>query len=257
MGLESLYLFTLLGGLAAGTYVFETLLRRTREGGRPWLIPVVVVVLFLVGMIAAATHVTNIPHAFDSLAAGTINFGSGMVREVAVSALFLVLAIIDAAVPAAKKDSPYGLRIVTAVVAVVAMVLMATAYVEVIGNPVWANSIATVLSFITGDLAMGIALYALLGADTYDVKLVRLESLVVNIALAIGIALEIMAFSNAGLDTVAQIAALVIAPVASIVLVALGSKFQNKRVLAVVVCVLAIVGVAISRYAFYATCTML
>lgn len=35
MGLESLFLFTLLGGLAAGAYVFETCFQRTRKGERP------------------------------------------------------------------------------------------------------------------------------------------------------------------------------------------------------------------------------
>ena len=54
MGLESLFLFTLLGGLAAGAYVFETCFQRTRKGERPWLGPLVDVVLYAIGMIAAA-----------------------------------------------------------------------------------------------------------------------------------------------------------------------------------------------------------
>ena len=49
MGLESLFLFTLLGGLAAGAYVFETCFQRIRKGERPWLVPLVVVVLFAIG----------------------------------------------------------------------------------------------------------------------------------------------------------------------------------------------------------------
>ena len=50
MGLESLFLFTLLGGMAAGAYAFETCFQRTRTGERPWLVPLVIVVLFAVGM---------------------------------------------------------------------------------------------------------------------------------------------------------------------------------------------------------------
>ena len=59
MGLESLYLFTMLGGMAAGAYAFDAGLRRTREGSRPWLVPLVVVALFAVGMVAATTHVQS------------------------------------------------------------------------------------------------------------------------------------------------------------------------------------------------------
>lgn len=40
MGLESLFAFTLLGGMAAGAYVFETCFARKRSGNRrgfcPW-----------------------------------------------------------------------------------------------------------------------------------------------------------------------------------------------------------------------------
>lgn len=60
MGLESLFLFTLLGGMAAGAYAFETCFQRTRTGERPWLVPLVIVVLFAVGMIAASTHVQSL-----------------------------------------------------------------------------------------------------------------------------------------------------------------------------------------------------
>ena len=52
------------------------------------------------------------------------------------------------------------------------------------------------------------------------------------------------------------IAALVIAPIASAALVALSPRIANKRAVAVAICVAAIVGVGISRYAFYATCTV-
>ena len=76
MGLESLFLFTLLGGMAAGAYAFETCFQRTRTGERPWLVPLVIVVLFAVGMIAASTHVQSIPRALASVSAGTVNFGS-------------------------------------------------------------------------------------------------------------------------------------------------------------------------------------
>ena len=112
MGLESLFLFTLLGGLAAGAYVFETCFQRTRKGERPWLVPLVVVVLFAIGMIAAATHVHSLSRAFASIGAGTVNFGSGMVKEVLLAGIFFILALIDLIITFVKKDSPFALRVI-------------------------------------------------------------------------------------------------------------------------------------------------
>ena len=78
----------------------------------------------------------------------------------------------------------------------------------------------------------------------------------VDVVLAVGLALEIAAFSGAGLNPAMQIAGLVIAPIASAILVFAGAKFNNKKTLAIVVCALLVIGVAIARYGFYATCAM-
>lgn len=121
-------------------------------GQSPWLLPLVVVALFAIGMIAASTHVQSIPRAMGSLTSGTVNFASGMVREVAVSGVFFVLALIDMIIAFMKKDSPFALRVVTAVVAVACMVLMGTAYTDVFGNPVWDDAPGTVLSFVAAIL---------------------------------------------------------------------------------------------------------
>ena len=250
MGLESLFAFTLLGGMAAGAYVFETCFARKRSGNRPWLLPLVVVALFAIGMIAASTHVQSIPRAMGSLASGTVNFASGMVREVAVSGVFFVLALIDMIIAFVKKDSPFALRVVTAVVAVACMVLMGTAYTDVFGNPVWTNAPATVLSFVAGDLAMG------LGLVNLSEKPVAYTMVAVDVVLAIGLALEVAAFSAVGISPVMQVVGLVVAPVASAVLTLLASKFANKQTLAIVVCAALVIGVAVARYAFYATCAL-
>ena len=132
--------------------------------------------------------------------------------------------------------------------------MMGLAYTDIYGSPVWCNVPATVVSFLAGDLAMGLALFALLGSASYDEKPLRWSAFIVNAALAIGLCLEAVAFNGVGLSPITQIAGLVIAPVASVVLVALSSKIKNKTVLALAVCVVSIVGIAIARYAFYAAC---
>ena len=257
MGLTSLFLFTLLGGLAAGLYAAETFLRRTREGDRPWLISAVAVVLFAVGLIAAATHISSIPRAFESLFSGTINFGSGMIWEVVVSVVFLVLAAIDLVLSLMKKETPFVLRAITAVAAVAAIILMGTAYVSVYGNAVWTNALATVLAFLAGGLSMGLALFALLAGADYSDKKLRITSLVVNAVLVVGLGLEVAAFMAAGFSPVTQVVALIIAPVVSLALVDFSSKIENKKFVAIAICVATLIGVAVARYAFYATCTVL
>lgn len=256
MGLESLFLFTLLGGLAAGAYVFETCFQRTRKGEHPWLVPLVVVVLFAIGMIAAATHVHSLSRAFASIGAGTVNFGSGMVKEVLLAGIFFILALIDLIITFVKKDSPFALRVIGAIAAVLVIVLMGTAYVDVYGNAVWSNAPATVLSFVAGALAMGLGLCAAFGSADIAEKPVMYTLVAVDVVLAVGLALEIAAFSGAGLSPAMQIAGLVIAPIASAILVLAGAKFNNKKTLAIVVCALLVIGVAIARYGFYATCAM-
>jgi DMSO reductase anchor subunit len=257
MGLESLFLFTLLGGLAAGTYLSETCFQRERTGGKPWLVPLVVTVLFCIGMAAAATHVQDMGRAFAALSAGTINFGAGMTKEIAISGCFFVLALVDTIITASKKSSPFGLRIVTAAFAVIAIIVMGAAYTDVYGNAVWCNAPATVLSFLSGDLAMGMAFAAVLKSTDLTGKTEKLTFIVVNVVLAIALCLEIAAFSAQGVGTGSQIAALVIAPIASIIVAACASEFKNAQTLAIVVCVLSVVGVAIGRYAFYATMSVL
>ena len=185
-----------------------------------------------------------------------MNFGSGMVREVALSGAFFVLALIDMIIMFVKKDSPFALRAVTAVAAVASMVLMGTAYIDVFGNAVWTNAPATVLSFVAGDLAMGLGLCAVLGAVDLSKKPAAYTMVVVDVALVIGLVLEVMAFSAAGASPAMQVVGLVIAPVASAVLTLLASKFANKQMLAIIVCTVLVIGVAVARYAFYATCAL-
>lgn len=257
MGLISLYLFTMLGGLAAGTYVFETCFCRKRKEGRPWLVPLAVVILFAVAIIAAATHISSIPRAFGSVFAGTVNFGAGMTQEVVISVCFLVLAVIDLIITLVRKDSPFALRVVTAVVAVAAMFMMGMAYVDVLGVPAWNNGLATVLAFLAGDLAMGLGLYAVLdGASFAENQGLRITALVVNAVLAVALILEIAAFSGCGEDIVGQVVGLVVAPVVSLIVAAMAPKVKGSTA-AIVICVASIVGVAIARYAFYAICTVL
>ena len=257
MELVSLYLFTLLGGIAVGACVCEKCFLRKRSGEKPWLIPAVVVVLFVVGTIAATTHIQSIPRAFDAVFAGTINMGSGMVMEVLIAIVFLVLAIVDLIVTLVKKDSPYALRVIAAFVGVICMFAMGLAYTGVYGIEAWCNAPATVISFVAGDLAMGFGLCMALGVVDFGEKTILRAFYVFAALLAIGLCLEVVAFVGVGADSMLHIVAFVVAPVLAAILAALSAKKENKKAYALAICIALIVGVAISRYAFYAVATVL
>ncbi len=257
MGLMSLYLFTLLGGLAAGLYIFETCFKRVREGERPWLISLVVVVVFSIGLIAATTHIHSFSNAAAALSAGTLNFGAGMVWEVAASGLFFVLALIDMIIVLVKKSSFFVLRVMASLLAGFCIILMGSAYISVLGNPVWSDAAATLLTFIAGALSLGLAVYAVLANKEYTEKAFKISSLVVNVVLALGMLLQVVAFSGAGISVVMPVVGLIVAPVASIAAVLCAAKSSNVRAITFVVCIATIIGIAISRYAFYASWTMM
>ena len=187
---------------------------------------------------------------------GTVNFASGMVREVAVSGVFFRAGSYRHDHRVREKDSPFALRVVTAVVAVAWHVLMGTAYTDVFGNPVWTNAPATVLSFVAGDLAMGLIQKALRLASRICPKSpLHTRWLLLMWCLPLVWRLRLRPFSAVGISPVMQVVGLVVAPVASAVLTLLASKFANKQTLAIVVrC--SVIGVAVARYAFYATCAL-
>ena len=92
--------------------------------------------------------------------------------------MFLILALVDMILVLAKKSSPFALRVAAAVFAAFCMISMATAYINVYGNVIWANAPATIVSFVAGDLAAGLGLYAVVARASYGEKTLR------NVAIA-------------------------------------------------------------------------
>ena len=103
---------------------------------------------------------------------------------------------------------------------------------------------------------MGLGRCAVLGSVDVTKKPALYALLIVDAALAIGLALEVAAFGGQGANPVTQAVGLVVAPVASAALALAASKLENKKMLAIAMCALLVIGVAIARYAFYATCAM-
>lgn len=92
------------------------------------------------------------------------------------------------------------------------------------------------LSFVAGALAMGLGLCAAFGSADIAEKPVMYTLVAVDVVLAVGLALEIAAFSGAGLNPAMRLRAWSSAPIASAILVFACAKFNNKKTLAIVVC---------------------
>ncbi len=254
MGLESLLIFTLLGGMAAGAYGFETILVRKREGERPWLTTLVIVIMFVVGCLASATHINDFGRAFASVFTnGTVNLSAAMVHEVFIAGIFAVLAIIDLCITFAKKETPYALRAVTAVVGLIVILAMGFAYTDSYANAIWCEAPATVIGMLGGSLAAGLAMLGLFGGIDYRADSAKKWVFGSAGVFALGIVLEIAAFAVHGASVIALVLALIIGPVAGIALFANSGKVKSDQTLSFIMFALMFVAFAICRYAFYAT----
>lgn len=240
-----LFLFTLLGGMAAGTYLAETCLERKRGDANPWLVPAVALALVAVGAIAATFHVGNIARVFTL----HVNLGAGMTQEILLVAVFGALVLIDLVLCAAKKQSPLALRICGAVAAALLMLSMGHAYTTVLGNPVWAQPVATILSFFAGSLLSGLLLFALLRRNAAGQSAAKAYLGIAAALLVVGLAVQASVFAAWSASVTLLVAGLV-AGVAG----AACAFFAPKRTgaaLPAAAFALALVGVGLARWAFY------
>ena len=257
MDVMSLYMFTLLGGIAAALYIAETFVVKERDEYRTWKFPLIVTVIFALSLLMALSHLQNAGNMFEALGRGTINFGSPMFIEVIASGVFFVALLIDLIISFTKKVTPNAVRVVVAVLGFITIVLMGTAYVGVHGVAAWTNAVPTVVMFVSTALFAGFAFFIAVMRLTYEDKIMKIIFIVLAVLALIGMGLEAFAFNQAGFGVSLVIAAILFAPVLSIVLVALIGKFKNPQVLSAIICVSVVFGVALSRYAFYMCATLL
>ena len=240
-----LFLFTLLGGMAAGVYLAETCLQRTRSGEKPWLVPLIAVILVAAGAIAATFHVGNIARAFTP----HINFGAGMVQEILLAAVFGVLALVDLVLCATKKCSPFALRVCGAVAAALLALSMGHAYTTVLGNPAWTQPVATILSFFAGSLLSGLLLFTLLRRNVVSCSAAKAYLCVSVVLLIVALTLQIGVFSSLSASVTLLVAGLAAGVVGAVC--AFVSPQRPGVALPAAAFALGLVGVGLARWAFY------
>lgn len=241
-----LFVFTTLGGLSAGAYIANAVFPLDKERKNPWLFDLVCLVLLGLGLIGCLGHLERPAMFMNALA----NPAAGIAQEAYLSIVFGVLLLVDFIVVLAKRESPRALQIVGAVAAFGMTLVMGMAYTGYLATPAWATPV-TVPMFVLGDLVMGFALYAVFAKEAYA-KVAFFGAIVALQALAaIAFALEAAHFSGVGLDPVPFIAAIVVAPVLSVVIASVARK-KSSIGLAIAVFACSLVGVCIVRWAFYA-----
>ena len=272
-----LLVFTTCAGAAAGAYAVDALFgsaaaRSANEGftlRRAWLFPLVCLVLLGVGLCGTLAHLGQ-PLRFVN---GLSNPASGISQEAYWSIALGVVIIVDTLLTWRVKRPMRAVRWLGAVIAVGLMVVTGMAYFDCLGLVVWRGA-ATVPLFVVGDLVLGVGLCTLLAGLSSDgaMRDVRGSAsdrlgcggranavlLAANVAMQIAFAAVLVAYGlylaregmpATGLLVFAGAAGPACASAASI---AARAGVLPGKAAGIAVCVLSLVSVVVSRYAFFA-----
>ena len=242
-----LFLFTTLGGLAAGAYVAAAIFPDgDRKPKRPWLFPLACLALLGVGLLGVLGHLGR-PERF---VLAMSNPSSMIAEEAYWSIAFGVLMLVDFVLLLRRGTSPGAVRVVAAVAAVGLMCIMGWAYFTSYGNPAWATW-QTLPLFVLGDLAMGAALWGLMREGSYRSGAFAAAFAMLGALAVASIALAAAHFAGLGHNALPFAAAVVLA-VAGVAfgLLAWKGKLSGAAPALAFACLFA--GVAAARYAFYA-----
>ena len=241
----TLFVFTLLGGISAGTYLMGAVFPRKSEDSKAWIFPLVCLVLLGAGLLCVLFHLQQPQRFLNALANPT----SGITLEAYFSIPFCLVLFVDAALLLFKKKDVRWLKIVGGLLACGLMFAMSYMYLMSANVPAW-YSWETLPFYVVLDLALGAAVYPLFVKDIARADAYSVTSAVLQVLAAIVAALEGAHFASVGLSPI-PFAVGAIALAASAVF-AFRAKGDRARVFALVACVLTVAGVAVARYAFYA-----
>lgn len=241
-----LFVFTTLGGLAAGTYVAAAFApcAALRRGKRPWVLPLVCLVLLGAGLLGVLGHLGRPERFLNALA----NPAAMIAEEAYWSMALGVLMLVDLVLAFRKKECPRAVGVLAGVAAAGLIAVMATAYVTSYGNPAWA-AWPTAPLYVVGDLAMGAALCLVL-ADEERTPPFAVASAVLAVLAAASFAAVGAHFASCGLSAVPFAVAAVLALAAAVLAAVARAGKATAAAPAAFVAVLA--AVAVARYAFYA-----
>ncbi|MGI6032709.1 MAG: DmsC/YnfH family molybdoenzyme membrane anchor subunit [Coriobacteriales bacterium] len=246
-----LLVFTTCTGLAAGSYLASALFfNKDDRGKRPWLFPLVCLILLGIGMLSSMLHLQHPERIMNAMA----NPAAMICQEAYWSIVFGLLVLIDFIYALVKKDNKRGLHIAAAVFGVGLMAVTSTAYAINLGVDAWEGP-ASWLTFFVGDIALGFSLFCLFEKGLLEGKRARGAGIAVYLVYALVLVWQGVQFGMAGASAVPAVIAAVIA-LAAVCFIVSAAKKEGSRLsgfnLATLVFILILVAAVVSRYSFYA-----
>ncbi len=246
-----LLVFTTCSGLAAGAYTVNVVCisghGALEEERRPWLFPVVCLVILGVGLLGTLMHLGH-PLRFMN---GLANPGSMISQEAYWAMAFAVVLVADSIITFSKGKVVKALRWVGVVAGVGLMVVTSLAYFDSLGMPGWRS--ASVMPFIVfGDIAAGSAVALFLSPESKRTLLYQ-TTIAACIAWLVSIAAYCAHLVACGIDAAgAMVFGSLVGPIAATIIAALrlAGKMDDKYA-APTVMALAIVGLVIVRISFF------
>ena len=240
-----LLVFTVLTGIAAGAYVGAALFPKKGEDAHAWVFPLVALILVVVGGLSAMTHLGRPALMLNVLNNPT----SSLAMEGMSSGVLALVAIVDLVLAKRAGSANRAVRIVGALVGIVCMCIVTSAYVTSYGNVAWIAAPTWPL-FALGDLAAGFGLWMALRGEPDNA--LATATAIVSILFAAVLAWQAVTFNGLGAAGVACIGVgAVLAAVAAVVAFMARSGKMAPRTTALLVAAIVIVALIMSRYGFY------
>ena len=239
-----LFVFTTLVGIAAGAYVFAALFPNKETPAKPWLFPLVMLIIAAVGSIASMTHVGRPALIFGIFANPT----SSLTLEALFAGLLCLVALIDCIICFVKKADNRAVRIVGAIAGIVLMLIVTMAYTSSYGNPAW-TAAPTWLLMLLGGLAAGAGLWALFNKDALATKSYGIAVCVISALFAVVLVWQAAVFAGLG-EAVAPIVIGAIAAAAAAIIAIMASRGKLASA-SMALFIVALIAIVVSRYGFY------
>ncbi len=240
-----LFIFTTLGGLSAGLVMAMAAFPPAEKPARPWLAPLTALVLLGVGMLGVLFHLKK-PALF---LLALRNPAAGIAQEAYCGIVLGLLLLALLVMSWRKGGAPRALTWIAAGVSLIMAFVMGFAYVTNVGTAAWANW-TTVPLFVAGDIAMGLALWAVLSKGALEKRPFALTAAVVLAVSAATMLLTGLHFGSVGQGAALLYAGLAVTLAGAAVAVVAAKKPAAWQAGALIAC--ALVGTCLARWAFYA-----
>ncbi len=249
-----LIVFTTCSGIAAGMYIISTLMSFARpapadDARKPWLIPLVALILLGVGLLGSMLHLGQ-PLRFIN---GLSNPSSMISQEAYWSIGFGIFLLIHLLLTfKGGKEAPRVITILGSIAALGLIIVTSLAYYFSAGVPSWSSE-ATLLFFFTSDFVIGAALYGVLAPAGRNSAL-YVTLIVLSVMWAIALLAYGFHMAALGYGSVVSflIAGAAIGPVAAIAISAMSLSERITTPLgSIVLLVLVVVAAFITRWVFF------